>query len=843
MHYVIFLVIALVTPQLLLAKDSLNSQLSLEDARHLLNRTGFGASPFELNQTIGKTRAEAIDAVIEGFTTTPSQPMPAWTERPAPHHWSRNELSKTNLRKFNDSRDQEMSTLKLWWVKEMLETQSPQTERMILFWHDHFATGYSAINDQAISMARQHKMLRKYATGNFKTMLTAIIRDPAMLNYLNNDNSKKKSPNENLARELFELFTLGEGNYTEADIKNAARALTGYSVSANNNMSFQFKPYNHDQKEKTIFGHTGHFDGDDLIDLILQQPQAASFVPGKMWQMLIGPDAPTELQLKPIADKFLSSGFDIKTLYRALLESDDFWAAENRASLVRSPVSLTIGAIRSSGIVPGTWQTLPTTMRRLGQDLFDPPNVAGWTGGAAWITPGKLLNRLEWLSSVNTCDDSSCMQTATMQSSMSLTESAADSSANTMTGNQLTNGMTASAGTYPPEIKIRLAAEDYEGPVQYNINVINAEEILWSSGPTDVIGGHDTKRFGRAKLETERPWQTVTFPLNNGINEFDAIEVEFLNDHAKNGGDRNLYIKWVALDGKLFNATEGVQNSRCPPQNKVGAGNLYCQGKVRLTQAAPVAAPQATTLPADTLKASNVYAWGAENADRPKRSTLTLALIDVEFDGRKWHNLEVKYVKEKNDHYRIRLNNHHCWPDCIDHWPGCSWLAKDNSGRRSLTIDLVPQKNENCQYTDLTASDRKLIDALWRQLPGLYRQASGSKRLKKDARKSKFDTWAPHVARMSAQFQQSPYTTSGSKLLIASPPVEPMDMNDQLTGQPPLAAGRSESEWQSDLDTLLRKLPDLTLQTLLLPTKALNEAATDDSSPASVLTDLAFQLY
>ena len=250
-----------------------------------------------------------------------------------------------------------------------------------------------------------------------------MIRDPAMLSYLNNNASRKPNPNENLARELMELFTLGEGKYTEQDVKNAARALTGYSYSSIYDQRYVFKRQNHDTEEKTIFGKTGRLNGDDLVDLILTQPAAGSFIAAKFWRMLIGEIDSAEVKLAHHAFVFRQSDFDIKTLYRSILDSEDFWHEDNRTTLVKSPASLTIGTIRSTGKLPLNWENLAQDLGEMGQSLFERPNVAGWRGGMAWITPARLLSRKKWLKSftANVADklqESATETTSVMYSTM-----------------------------------------------------------------------------------------------------------------------------------------------------------------------------------------------------------------------------------------------------------------------------------------------------------------------------------------------------------------------------------------------------------------------------------------
>ena len=310
--------------------------LSFADVRHLLTRTGIGASPVEIEEFTGLTRAQAVEKIIAGLQTEPQSQPPDWTQKSAPYHWQFQDLSTSEKQKFRIARYNEMQTLKRWWVQEMISTTSPQTEQLVLFWHNHFATGFSGINNQAISIARQHFMFREFGSGNFRQLLKQIIRDPAMLNYLDNNNSKKGKPNENLARELMELFSLGEGNFTEQDVKNAARALTGYAIEGTKDQRFMFRYWAHDDSEKSIFGKTGKFNGDDLVDLILTQPAAAHYITAKFWHELVSNTKPENEKLEPHAVAFRQSDYDIKTLYSCLLYTSP---SPRDATLSRMPSS------------------------------------------------------------------------------------------------------------------------------------------------------------------------------------------------------------------------------------------------------------------------------------------------------------------------------------------------------------------------------------------------------------------------------------------------------------------------------------------------------------------------
>jgi uncharacterized protein (DUF1800 family) len=243
-------------------------------------------------------------------------------------------------------------------------------------------------------MYRQNVLLRKNALGNFAGLLHAVSKDPAMLIYLDSANSRKGTPNENFAREVMELFTLGEGHYGEVDIKEAARAFTGWSIEPETG-EYKWRPFFHDDGQKTVFGRTGNFDGDAVLDVLLAQPACADYISTKLWKEFISPD-PDPAQIKYIAHEFRASGYDIKTALRALFNSDAMYAPQNRGVLVKSPVDLVVGTLhRFQFTVP---DPLPFALNlgQLGQNLFAPPNVKGWPGGETWINSTTLLARKQF---------------------------------------------------------------------------------------------------------------------------------------------------------------------------------------------------------------------------------------------------------------------------------------------------------------------------------------------------------------------------------------------------------------------------------------------------------------
>jgi uncharacterized protein (DUF1800 family) len=287
--------------------------------------------------------------------------------------------------------------LRGWWVREMLVTPSPLTERMTLFWHNHFVSAQPKVRVSRL-MYRQNVTLRAYALGNFGAFLHAIAKDPAMVVYLDSAQNRRGAPNENFAREVMELFALGEGHYAEADVKEAARAFTGWSLDRETG-TFLFRPGLHDDGIKTVLGHTGRLDGDAVLDLLLARPETAEFIVGKLWREFISPD-PDRAEVARIARRFRASNFEIKVAVAALLTSDAFYAPANRGVLVKSPIELVVGTMRQLELAPDGALPFAVAAAGMGQNLFSPPNVKGWPGGETWINTTTLLARKQFLDRV-----------------------------------------------------------------------------------------------------------------------------------------------------------------------------------------------------------------------------------------------------------------------------------------------------------------------------------------------------------------------------------------------------------------------------------------------------------
>ena len=360
--------------------------IPVEDARHLLSRVGFGPTPAEIEQLTPLDRGAAIKKLLERAGTTAVTPPPAWVEQPRLRPTQK--MAPKERRALRKRRKKRGLALKAWWLQEMIATPTPVTEVMTLFWHSHLPSSLKKVRSPGL-LYRQNVLLRTHALGSYRTMLKAIARDPAMLVYLDGARSKRGAPNENFARELMELFTVGEGAYTEADVKEAARAFTGWSIKRKTG-AFRLRKRWIDRGIKQIRGRSANWDGDMVIDMLLDDPRTARRIVEKLWRVFID-DTPEGALVEAIAARFQADNYAIKPTLQALLETEAFWKARGR--LIKSPVDLLVGTIRQLPVEVTQPVNLARLARRLGQDVFDPPNVKGWPGGKAWITGSSWIER------------------------------------------------------------------------------------------------------------------------------------------------------------------------------------------------------------------------------------------------------------------------------------------------------------------------------------------------------------------------------------------------------------------------------------------------------------------
>ncbi len=395
-----------------------DSDWSRARATHLLERAGFGPTPDEIDRFARLTPRQAVRQLVRYQQI--ANPLPAFEDsgafdpglepfspsRPAATEQARDtgealgvKVKPDGNRRIQQVADRylywlratklESQRVAYWWANRMLTTRRPLEEKMTLFWHGHFATGDEKVRDYR-KMLKQNEMLRAKATGNFRDLLISVAKDPAMLAYLDAAVNVKGAPNENFAREIMELFTMGVGNYTEDDIREAARAFTGWNYKG---LEFVVNPAQHDAGSKTVLGKTGHFDGVQVIDIILSKPVTAEFVATKIYKYFVREDVSPELRVK-LGKLLRDSRYEIAPFLETVFSSKDFYSDASISTHIKSPVELVISTYRKMGLkeVPGIpdFNDLTDSM---GQKLLFPPNVAGWASGRSWITPGLLLVR------------------------------------------------------------------------------------------------------------------------------------------------------------------------------------------------------------------------------------------------------------------------------------------------------------------------------------------------------------------------------------------------------------------------------------------------------------------
>ena len=368
-------------------------------AAHLLNRAGFGGTPAEIDALYEKGRDGAVDYLFQTKAQNDGHlfPRPPLME-PAKRVESKNQMKaaptdeeRVKIRKdFFRAEREEMLSLRLWWLNRMRYTSAPLLEKTTLFWHGHFATSNQKVNDPYL-MWQQNEILRQHALGRFPVLLKAMSQDPAMIRWLDLNQSSKQHPNENFAREVMELFSLGEGHYSENDVQQAARAFTGYRVRPETG-TFFMAPNAHDSGEKTFLGKKGPFSGDQILDLIVLQPQCARFIGKRLWQFFVA-EFPHEETISEVADLLLNNGYDIEQTLRVIFRSSLFYSQAVVHHQIKGPVQWMIQTTRMLEIPLPDAKVLENSMTALGQVLFAPPNVKGWDGGRSWISASSLLYR------------------------------------------------------------------------------------------------------------------------------------------------------------------------------------------------------------------------------------------------------------------------------------------------------------------------------------------------------------------------------------------------------------------------------------------------------------------
>lgn len=369
--------------------------------QHLLWRSGFGIDAKNIN-LLSSTKPNVIVKNLFGNLTTEPQYIDvasaslkdtlaqlksaANMQDMAQNGFDK--IDKETRKKLREQSQEDIKNLNIKWLDEMVNSNNPLLEKMSLFWHGHFAC-------REINIFFQQKLLhsiRSNALGNFGDLLKAVSKSASMISFLNNQQNKKKHPNENFAREVMELFTLGRGNYSEQDIKEAARAFTGWSFNIEGD--FVFRALLHDDGSKTFLGQIGYFNGDDILDILLKQKQTAKYITTKIYKYFVNENVDEKI-VESLATKFYNSNYNIATLMQEIFSANWFYEGKNIAAKIKSPIELIVGIRKLLPMQMDKPEIQLLFQKALGQLLFYPPNVAGWAGGKNWIDSSSLMVRLQ----------------------------------------------------------------------------------------------------------------------------------------------------------------------------------------------------------------------------------------------------------------------------------------------------------------------------------------------------------------------------------------------------------------------------------------------------------------
>ena len=362
--------------------------MTQREIQHLYLRAGFGVHIETLLQVTKFDRERLVNLLFEQSR----KPVPIQVVRiPNADEMQvamKKEHTPEEKKMLKEYSKDEGKNLNLAWLKKIFSGEEMLNEKMTFFWHDHFAC---KDNNPLLSQSLNNA-IRKNALGNFKELLSAVSKEPAMLKFLNNQQNRKSAPNENFAREVMELFTLGRGHYTELDIKSAARAFTGWGFNRIEH-SFEFKEKQHDYGEKNFLGAVGDFKGDDILRIITEQKQCALFITDKIYRYFVN-EAGNDSRVAQLATDFYNSNYDIGALMHTIYTADWFYESQNMGIRIKSPIELMASLARQFEPIWSYDTILIKVQRILGQTLFEPPNVAGWANGKEWIDSSSLIFRM-----------------------------------------------------------------------------------------------------------------------------------------------------------------------------------------------------------------------------------------------------------------------------------------------------------------------------------------------------------------------------------------------------------------------------------------------------------------
>lgn len=372
--------------------------LSAADQQHLFDRLSFGQSAHPELDLSNKNRSEAVSLLLDSIDSTISVEPPGWIAYTLGPVDKDLPLSKEAFRKYSNNRNKIRRThkkeLKAWWLRQIHESESPVAERLVLFWQNYFTTQIQPLPTASMSWDQQ-LTLRRHVAVNYRALLRDMNKDPALLWFLDNHLNSKKSPNENYARELLELYSLGEGHFSEQDVKELARVMTGAGVDRKT-WQYKFEPGRHDMDEKSIFSSTGKLRPSDVTDIILMQDRAKKYLVERLWLEFVSL-ALDGKAIDDLSNTFEAAGYELRPLLHALFNHPRFWDKKNRLTLYKSPIELVISTHLKLDLPILDHNRVVDDLAAMGQELFQPPTVGGWPVGQKWMDSTRLAKRHQYL--------------------------------------------------------------------------------------------------------------------------------------------------------------------------------------------------------------------------------------------------------------------------------------------------------------------------------------------------------------------------------------------------------------------------------------------------------------
>ncbi|WP_268842302.1 DUF1800 domain-containing protein [Rhizobium skierniewicense] len=509
--------------------------LSLAETRHLLDRTSFGMSVQDAADFSILSREQAVDKLLDGLPNPQRDAPPPFVRLARPDYWAPGWESRDTIL----YRVSEIKQLQAWWIAEMIETEQPFAEKLALFWHNHFVSRFDPGRISA-PFYDQVMLFRGSDAMNFRRLTKAMLRDPMMLTSLDNIHNTRSSPNENLARELLELFTLGIGHYSESDIKQVAKVLAGHGVDRTRGWRYSLDNRNTDRDAKTVLGVVipagSDDDIDQLVDIVLAQPQVSRFIASKFYTEFVSLDV-DEREVDRLATVLRDNDFEMKPFLRALLLSDSFWSQRNRAGLVKSPIELIVGFMRTLGLRLPDHGVILDYLSQLGQSPFMAPSVAGWRGGTEWLTMKSVEERARIVRRLWDAYDDARWQPASQSR----------------------------------DLFVRFSSEqlDTAAPIVIDVNGRKVAETIAVHGTNTYLEKASSEPGGLKPM-----WETFSVARDLLPEKIETITIRL---NAKNP-DTRLFVNWVAVDGRRFSPAQASWDlsGQTDCSADVPKGMFYC---------------------------------------------------------------------------------------------------------------------------------------------------------------------------------------------------------------------------------------------------------------------------